>query len=96
MHPLEIREKRFKLQKALEGLEDGPDKAALEAQIEQIRATCPHEHTEEDEEQGWRCRDCDLLKPPPPKPEAEAAEKATEAAAAEEAAGAEEPAPASA
>ena len=69
MHPLEIRETRFKLQKELDGLEDGPDKAAVEAQIEQIRADCPHEHTEEDEEKGWRCRDCDLLKPPPPKPE---------------------------
>jgi hypothetical protein len=88
MHPLEIREKRFKLQKALEGLEDGPEKAAIEAQIEEIRATCPHEHTEEDEEKGWRCRDCDLLKPPPPKP----AESEETAAAVES----DEPAPASA
>ncbi len=88
MHPLEIREKRFKLQKALEGLEDGPEKAALEAQIEEIRSTCPHEHAEEDEEKGWRCRDCDLLREPEPRPEEEAATAKP--------ASADEPAPASA
>jgi hypothetical protein len=66
LHPLEIREKRFKLQKTLEALEQGAEKAAIEAQIEQIRADCSHEHNEQADDGRWRCRDCDLVREPEP------------------------------
>ena len=72
MHPLEIRETRFRLQQQLAAAEDEADKASLEARIEELRASCPHEHTEEDPEKGWRCRDCDTLREPEPQPEEEA------------------------
>jgi hypothetical protein len=76
MHPLEIRESRFKFQKQIAGLEDGPEKAALEAHVAELQADCPHEHPEEDPAKGWRCRDCDLLREPEPEPEEEPAEAA--------------------
>lgn len=62
MHPLDIRDRRFWLQKELEGLEEGDERAAeLEEKIAALQELCPHEHDEEDPEEGlWRCRDCDL------------------------------------
>jgi len=80
MHPLEIRERRFRLQQQLAKLEDGPAKAAVEAEIEAIREACPHAHPEDDPEKGWRCRDCDASRPPEPAPEAEETAKAAEPA----------------
>lgn len=73
MHPLEIREERFRLQQRAAKLADGPEKSALEARVQELRDSCPHAHAEEDPEKGWRCRDCDLVRPPAPGPEAAAA-----------------------
>ena len=65
MHRLEIREQRFRLQQLAGKLEDGPEKAEIEAQIVAIQQACPHA-SEEEGAQGWRCRDCDLSREPEP------------------------------
>lgn len=72
MHPLEIRERRFRLQQRAGKLDDGPEKEAIEAEVAAIREACPHVNEEEGDE-GWRCRDCDLTRAPEPDPEEEAA-----------------------
>lgn len=72
MHPLEIREERFRLQQRAARLPDGADKAALESRVQELRNLCPHAHAEEDPDKGWRCRDCDLSRPPEPAPEEQA------------------------
>ena len=52
MEPLEIRDRRFRLQQEIE---------TLEKQVKALQDVCPHESREEDAEQGrWRCRDCDV------------------------------------
>lgn len=63
-HPLEIRERRFRLQQRIAEMEDGPEKATSQEQLRLIQETCPHDHPEENPEKGWRCRDCDLTRPP--------------------------------
>jgi len=80
MHRLEIRERRFRLQQRAAQLDDGPEKAEIEAQIVAIQQGCPHA-SEEEGEQGWRCRDCDLRRAPEPVEEDEpsAEEAATDA-----------------
>lgn len=78
MHRLEIRELRFRLQQRAGKLEDGPEKAEIDAQITAIQQACPHA-SEEEGEKGWRCRDCDLRRDPEPVEEEEA--PAEEAAA---------------
>jgi len=65
MHRLEIRELRFRLQQRAAKLEDGPEKAEIEAQVAAIQQACPHA-SEEEGEKGWRCRDCDLSREPEP------------------------------
>ena len=65
MHPLEIRELRFRLQQRAGKLEDGSEKAGIEAQVTAIQQACPHAN-EEEGEKGWRCRDCDLSREPEP------------------------------
>lgn len=80
-HPFEIREYRFRLQQRLAKAEEGPDKTAMEAELAHIRATCPHAHPEQDDDKGWRCRDCDDSRPPEPKPEEEAETEAEPATA---------------
>ena len=74
LHPLEIREQRFKLRKQIANLEEGDNAAALEQQIFDLQEGCPHAHPEESEEKGWRCRDCDLTRPPESADEPEAVE----------------------
>ncbi len=74
LHPLEIRELRFKLQQQVSSLEEDADSSALEQQITDLQEVCPHAHPEESEEKGWRCRDCDLSRPPEPAAEPEVAE----------------------
>ena len=81
MHRLEIREMRFRLQQRAGKLEEGPEKAEIEAQIAAIQQACPHTSDEEGAK-GWRCRDCDLSREPEPveeEPDAdgEAAQAAT-------------------
>ena len=50
MEPLEIRDRRFRLQQEIK---------SLDKQIAALQKECPHEHTEEDADKGlWRCRDC--------------------------------------
>lgn len=83
MEPLELRDHRYRAQKALGALkEDAPadERKALEDEIAHYQEVCRHEHAEEVEGE-WRCKDCDLqktTKQPEPEPEAEA-ESATEA-----------------
>ena len=72
MHRLEIREMRFRLQQRAGKLEDGPEKAEIEAQVAAIQQVCPHA-SEEEGEKGWRCRDCDLSREPEPVEEDEPA-----------------------
>ncbi len=75
MHRLEIRELRFRLQQRAGKLEDGPEKAEIDAQIDAIQQACPHA-SEEEGEKGWRCRDCDLTRDPEPVEEEEPAAEA--------------------
>ena len=64
LQPLEIRERRYHLQKEIESLDRESMKeqiAELEAGVRELQAICPHEHPEEAPDEGiWRCRDCDL------------------------------------
>lgn len=82
LHPLEIRELRFKLGQQITKLEEGADATALEQQIADLQEICPHAHPEDSEEKGWRCRDCDLSRAPEPtdEPEEAAAEEPQTAA----------------
>ncbi len=64
MHPLELREARFRLQQAVQKTEDGQARSVLEQQILDLQAICKHGSFDEDPEKGWRCRDCDLTRPP--------------------------------
>lgn len=65
MEPLEIRDRRYRLQQRISELDAdqaGDQIEALEGQIQELQAICPHpdEHRQEDEGEGvWRCRDCD-------------------------------------
>lgn len=78
LHPLEIRERRWRIQQRIAALPEGPDKQELEAELAAIRDSCPHAHPEEDPAKGWRCRDCDLSRPPEGSEEPAAAEAAPE------------------
>jgi len=79
LEPLELRERRYRAQKALNLLKDESqedERQALESEIAHYQEICDHEHAEEVEGQ-WRCRDCDLQKTtavpePEPEPQAEA------------------------
>lgn len=81
-HPYEIRERRFRLQQRIAEMEDGAEKDALQEQIGVIQETCPHAHPEESPEKGWRCRDCDLARPPEETEQQEAADAEQPAGAA--------------
>ena len=72
------REQRFRLQQRAGKLEDGPEKAEIEAQIAAIQQACPHT-SEEEGVKGWRCRDCDLSREPEPVEEEEPAPEASAA-----------------
>ncbi len=95
LEPLELRDRRYRAQKALDQLKDesqAEERKALEAEIARYQEICPHEHAE-DVEGEWRCKDCDLQKTtaapePEPEPEPEAAPAEEAAAPAEEAAAA--------
>jgi len=97
LEPLELRDHRYRAQKALDSLKDedpAEERQALEAKIAHFQAICAHEHAEEVDGE-WRCRDCDLQKTTAvPEPEPVAEPVATEEAPAEAAApAAAEPAP---
>jgi hypothetical protein len=81
MHRLEIRELRFRLQQRAAKLEDGSEKAEIEAQVAAIQQACPHA-SEEEGEKGWRCRDCDLSREPEPVEEDEPTAEGADADAA--------------
>lgn len=80
MEPLELRDHRYRAQKALKALKDdapAEERKALEDQIAHYQEICPHEHAE-DVDGEWRCKDCDLQKTtaqpePEPEPEGDAA-----------------------
>lgn len=78
LEPLELRDRRYRAQQALDRLNDespAEERTALEAEIAHYQEICPHEHAE-DVEGEWRCKDCDLRKTtaaPEPEPETEAA-----------------------
>ncbi len=76
MHPFEIREKRFRHQQVIAKLEEGDERQALEQDIIALQEICGHANFDEDPEKGWRCRDCDLTRPPEKQPEPEAQEEA--------------------
>ena len=92
LEPLELRDHRYRAQKALNLLKDdgqADERKALEEQIAHYQEICAHEHVD-DVDGEWRCRACDLRKTtaapepePEPKPEAAAAEEASDAAPAE-------------
>ena len=94
LEPLELRDHRYRAQKALNLLKDdsqADERKALEEQIAHYQEICAHEHADEVDGE-WRCRDCDLQKttaePEPesqPEPEPEPAPE-PEVAAPEEAA----------
>lgn len=66
MEPLEIRDRRYRLQQRIDELDAEEDRdqiEVLEKQVEELQEICPHpdEHRQEDDDEGiWRCRDCDL------------------------------------
>lgn len=91
LEPLELRDRRYRAQKALNLLkseEDAAERATLEEEIAHYQEICVHEHAEDVEGQ-WRCKDCDLQKttavpepdPAPEPEEAAAAEPEAEASA---------------
>ena len=69
MHALELRETRFRLEKALAKLGEDSDTEAIEQQIADLQAVCEHGHFDEDPAKGWRCRDCGLTRDPEPLPD---------------------------
>lgn len=75
MHPLDLRENRFRLQQLIAKLEEDEVAArqALEAQVAALQELCEHPNFDEDPVKGWRCRDCDLAREPekPDEPEVE-------------------------
>ncbi len=81
LETLELRDRRYRAQKALnllKGDDQAEERKALEEEIAHYQEICPHEHTEEVEGE-WRCRDCDLQKTtvePEPEPEPESAAEA--------------------
>ena len=91
LEPLELRDHRYRAQKALTLLKDddaAEERKALEEQIAHYQEICAHEHADEVDGE-WRCRDCDLQKTtaepepepePAPEPEVAAPEEAAEAA----------------
>lgn len=101
MESLELRDRRYRAQKALNALKDdehAEERQALEVEIAHYQEVCAHEHAEEVEGE-WRCKDCDARKTtavPEPEPEPETAPAAeaapAESAPADEAAPATEPA----
>ena len=96
LESLELRDHRYRAQKALSLLKDEnqvEERNALEAEIAHYLEICLHEHAE-DVDGEWRCKDCDLQKttvdpepefeeetPSAAEIEAPAAEEATEASA---------------
>jgi len=96
LEPLELRDHRYRAQKALNLLKDddqADERKALEETIAHYQEICTHEHAEEVEGE-WRCRDCDLRKTtavPEPEPEVAAEPEPTPA---KETAPAAAPAPA--
>lgn len=79
LESLELRDHRYRAQKALDALKEdqAEQRQALEAEIAHYREICRHEHVEE-EAGTWRCKDCDLQKTTAvPEPEAAAAEAPT-------------------
>ncbi|MFQ5741700.1 MAG: hypothetical protein ACE5JX_22095 [Acidobacteriota bacterium] len=64
METLELRDRRYRLQQRINALDAEAKKQEirdLEAEVSRLQAACPHEHREEEPEQGiWRCKDCDL------------------------------------
>lgn len=76
MHPFEIREKRFRHQQAIAKLEEGDERQTLEQDIIELQKICGHTNFDEDPEKGWRCRDCDLRRPPEKQPQPEVQEAA--------------------
>ncbi len=85
LETLELRDRRYRAQQALDLLQDdeqAEERKALEEQIAHYQEICPHEHAEEVDGE-WRCRDCDLQKTtavpepePAPEPEIEATAEA--------------------
>lgn len=67
MEPLMIRDRRYWLQKEIDGLdpeEDGERIRSLTERIASLQEICPHEHNEEvADENLWHCRDCDARRP---------------------------------
>lgn len=63
LEPLELRDHRYRAQKALGLLKDdqAEERKALEDAIAHYQEICAHEHAEE-VEGTWRCKDCDLQK----------------------------------
>ncbi len=74
LEPLELRDHRYRAQKALnllKGDDQAEEREALEEKIVHYQEICRHEHAEE-AEGVWRCRDCDLQETtaePEPEPE---------------------------
>ena len=64
MHPFEIRDRRYRLQKEIASLDAETMQEqidSMEAEVRELQAICPHESKQEAPDQGiWRCRDCDL------------------------------------
>lgn len=71
MHALELRETRFRLEKALAKLDEDSDTDAIEQRIADLQAVCEHDHFDEDPAKGWRCRDCGLTRDPEPQPDSD-------------------------
>ena len=64
LESLELRDHRYRAQKALNLLKDEnqvEERNALEAEISHYQEICLHEHVEEVDGE-WRCKDCDLQK----------------------------------
>ena len=64
LESLELRDHRYRAQKALNLLKDEnqvEERNALEAEIAHYQEICLHEHAEEVDGE-WRCKDCDLQK----------------------------------
>lgn len=64
LEALELRDRRYRAQQALNLLKDdeqSEERQALEAQVARYQEMCAHEHVEEVEGK-WRCKDCDLQK----------------------------------
>ena len=108
LESLELRDHRYRAQKALNLLKDDnqvKERNTLEAKIAHYQEICLHQHAEEVDGE-WRCKDCDLQKttvdpepefeeetPSAAEIEAPATEEATEASATNAKSDAKEPEP---